>query len=137
MRPTTKTQPSSSPQEVEEREETTPTPTENKPRKLREPKFLNEVDLTAATTPLEDFIELKNPSTLSEKYLVIAQWFKEFLATPEITLDHIFTAFDSLGWRAQVPQDASAPLRKLKFSHLMDTGGRGTYEFNWNRHRKK
>jgi hypothetical protein len=104
-----------------------------KPRALREPQFLREVDLTKATTSLEDFIQLKGPTSTMDKYLVIAQWFKEFMDIPEVTVDHIFTAYDVLGWRAQMGYDASQPLRAQKSAHMMDAGSsRATYKINWN-----
>lgn len=107
--------------------------TGNKPRKLRDPQFLHDVDLTTATTSLDDFIKQKNPIAINDKYLVIAQWFKEFMETPEVSVDHIYTGFESLGCRAQVPKDASQPLRSLKVENLMESGSsRGVYKINWN-----
>ena len=102
-----------------------------KPRKLREPKFLRDLDLTQATRPLEDYISEKSPITINDKYLVIAQWFKEFLDIAEITVDHIYTAFDILKMRDKVPQDAGQPLRSLKGANQIDNAGRGLYKINW------
>jgi len=104
-----------------------------RPRVLRAPQFLSDMDLTAASTPLEAYLAGKNPTSQQDKYLVVAQWFKEFMNTPEITVDHVYTAYESLGWRSQVPQDAGAPLRLLKSIKLVDSGsGRGLYKINWN-----
>jgi len=64
---------------------------------------------------------------------VIAEWFKEHLATEEITTDHIFTAYKHLGWQSQLPPDPAQPLRDLKYKkHWLDSGAtRGSYRVNW------
>jgi hypothetical protein len=89
--------------------------------------------LAAADITLEDYVGKKDPKDTQEKYIVIAEWFKEHLATEEITTDHIFTAYKHLGWQSQLPPDPAQPLRDLKYKkHWLDSGAtRGSYRVNW------
>lgn len=98
------------------------------------PKFLSELDLTKAPTQLADFVQAKNPDGDMDKYAVIAVWFKQFVNTDEITIDHIFTAYKALGWQAQLPDDLSQTFRNLKNNkNWFDSGSkRGCYKVNWN-----
>lgn len=111
---------------------------DNRPKKPRPapraPKFLSELNLTTASVKLADFISQKNPNTVKDKFLVIAEWFKEYMQTPEITLDHVFTAYDHLGWKAQLPNGyMGQPLIDLRLDNLLDKGEkRGSYKINWN-----
>jgi len=100
----------------------------------RAPKFLSELNLTTASVKLADFMtEKKNPTSTLDKYLVIAEWFKEYMQLPEITVDHIYTAYDHLGWKSQVPNYPNQPLVDLKLKNLLDKGDkRGGYKINWN-----
>lgn len=103
-------------------------------RAPRAPKFLNDLDLTKAPVQLTDFVQGKNPEGDMDKFAVIAVWFKEHLQTEEITIDHIFTAYKTLGWQAQLPGDPSQTFRNLKNNKNWFDGGskRGAYKINWN-----
>jgi hypothetical protein len=103
-----------------------------KQRKVREPKFLTAIDLTAATVKLSDFFKQKDPQNIFEKYLVIAVWFKEQMATEEFDVNHIYTGFDHMGLRAQIPADPGQPLRYLKMKNLVEQPSRGKYKVTWN-----
>lgn len=78
------------------------------------PTLLSGLDLTTATVSLQDFAKAKNPTSVNDKYLVVATWFKEQMKTDEINIDHIFTAFRTLDWTT--PDDLAAPFRTLKHS---------------------
>ena len=69
-----------------------------------------------------------------EKYAVIAAWFKEHLNIEEMSIDHVFTAYKSLGWQAQLPADPAQTFRNLKSNkHWFESGSqRGNYKINWN-----
>jgi hypothetical protein len=98
------------------------------------PKFLSELNLTTATKPLGDFVAEKDPKETLDKYAVIGHWFKEHLSTDEVTADHIFTAYKTLGWQAQFPDEPAQPLRDLKSKrNWFDKGqATGSYKINWN-----
>jgi|SRR5882724_136181 len=98
------------------------------------PTFLSDVDLTKASVQLGDFIQQKNPEGDMERYAVIAAWFKEAFNTDEVTIDHIFTAYKTLGWQSQLPPDPSQTFRNLKNNKNWFDGGskRGAYKINWN-----
>jgi hypothetical protein len=100
----------------------------------RAPKFLSELNLTTASVSLADFVKEKNPDGDMDKYAVIAAWFKEHFDTQEINIDHIFTAYKTLGWQAQLPPDPSQTFRNLKNNkNWFDSGTkRGDYKINWN-----
>lgn len=120
----------------EEEEETTESEGEKRRRAApRAPKFLDELNLTTAKVSLEDFVKDKNPDNDMDKYAVIAVWYKQHFSTDEISIDHIFTAYDKLGWRAQMPgPDPSQTLRNLKNNKnwLVSGAKRGFYKVNWN-----
>jgi hypothetical protein len=117
----------------------TPEPAGNgddKPKKKyvpKAPKFLSELDLTTASEPLADFIAKKNPTDTTDKYTVIAVWFKEHFNTEEVTADHIFTAYTALGWKAQMPEYPAQVLQDLKGKkHWFDKGSAPrTFKVNW------
>jgi hypothetical protein len=99
----------------------------------RAPKFLNELNLTTASVSLESFVKEKAPVADIDKYAVIGVWFKQHFGTDEISLDHIFTGYTSLGWQSQVPTDPGQPLRDLKRKNWAESGKeRGNYKINWN-----
>jgi hypothetical protein len=106
-----------------------------KPRRApRAPKFLDELNLTTAKVQLVDFIKEKNPDSDVNKYAVIAVWYKQHFNTDEISIDHIFTAYDVLGWKAQLPgPDPTQTLRNLKnVKNWLTTGSkRGFFKVNW------
>lgn len=108
-----------------------------KPRRRsapKAPKFLSELNLTTATKPLADFVSEKDPKETLDKYAVIGFWFKEHLNTDEITPDHIFTAYKTLGWQAQFPDYPAQPLRDLKSKRNWFDKGQTprSYKINWN-----
>lgn len=100
----------------------------------RAPKFLAELNLTTASKPLKDFIEQKNADNDLDRYAVIAVWYKQHFNTEEVSIDHIFTAYDHLGWKAQLPApDPSQTLRNLKKKNWLVQGSkRGFFKVNWN-----
>jgi len=109
---------------------------EKRPRSApRAPKFLSDLNLTTAKVQLSDFIKEKNPDNAVDKYAVIAVWYKQHFNTEEVSIDHIFTAYEKLGWRAQMPgPDPGQPLRDLKSKKnwLVSGSKRGFYKVNWN-----
>ena len=98
------------------------------------PKFLSDLDLTKASTQLNEFVAEKKPDGDMDRYAVIGFWFKHQLGIEEITIDHVFTAYKSLGWQAQLPDNPSQTFRNLKSNKNWFDGGakRGSYKINWN-----
>jgi hypothetical protein len=100
----------------------------NAPRQFRTPQSLD-LDLTSGAVPFKTFMEQKKPAGDNKRYLVIAQWLKTYLNIDEITMDHAYTCYRSLG--LNVPDDAGAPLRNAKSQGWMKKGtGKGTYAIN-------
>lgn len=100
----------------------------------RAPKFLDNLDLTTATVPLKDFVSEKNPKSDVKKYAVIAVWYKQHFKTEEISIDHIFTAYVALGWKAQLPgPDPAQTLRNLKYQkNWLSAGSKeGFFKVTW------
>jgi hypothetical protein len=109
-------------------------PLRTKRRGSRAPKFLSDLDLKAASVQLSDFVKKKGPSGDGERYAVIMAWFKQQLKISEIGIDHIFTAYKTLGWQGQVPSDAGQAFRNLKSNKKWVEGGSksGLYRLNSN-----
>ncbi|MGH7932212.1 MAG: hypothetical protein ACREQN_03485 [Candidatus Binataceae bacterium] len=99
----------------------------------RPPKFMDDLDLTKGTKPLAEFIAEKgSPTEMLDRYLVVAVWLKKHLQIEEFTINHIYTAFDNLGWKAQMPPNHSQPLRDLKTKkHFLTKEKSGAYKVNW------
>lgn len=135
-----------SPDEVETEEDTVEEPVseetsgegqEPRPRRRSAPKaptFLSDLDLTKSSVQLADFVQQKNPGGDMERFAVIAFWFKEHMNLDEVTTDHIFTAYKTLGWQSQMPDDPGQTFRNLKSNkNWFDSGSkRGAYKINWN-----
>jgi hypothetical protein len=102
---------------------------------FRRPDFMHELDLSTAKKPLADYVQEKGGDGLSllDKYVVVAVWLKEFKNVDEFTIHHIYTAFDNLGWKAQIPVDHSQPLRDLKGKKHFVTKEKGAkgYKVSW------
>jgi hypothetical protein len=101
-------------------------------RATRTPKFLNDLDLKAASVHLSDFVKKKSPSGDGERYAVIMAWFKQHLKISEIGIDHIFTAYKILGWQGQLPADVGQAFRNLKSNKKwVEAGSKsGLYRLN-------
>lgn len=99
----------------------------------RAPRFLDELDLTKATESIKDFMAEKgNPSETNDRYMVVAVWLKEHMQIEEFTINHVYTVFDNLGWKGQIPINHSQPLRDLKTKRHFLTKEKGAgYKVNW------
>jgi hypothetical protein len=97
-------------------------PRNQAPRRYKSPDVV-EIDLDKAVS-FVDFATPKAPSSVADKYLTVAAWFKEERNTPAITQDHVYTCFRKIGWSTSI-DDFNAPLRKLKHAKLVsgDTSG--------------
>lgn len=78
------------------------------------PKFQNDLDIAKAKKDLKGFMAEKNPSSQTAKYLAVVYWLQKFMDVPEVTIDHVYTIFDILGWKSDMPSNPSVPLRDLK-----------------------
>ncbi len=101
---------------------------------FKPPKFMDELDFSTATKSLEDYAAEKgNPTDILDKYLLTVVWFKEHMKIEEVTVHHIYTAFDHVGWKSDMPVNPSVPLRELKSKrHVLtrDPGAAG-YKVNF------
>lgn len=94
-------------------------------RQYREPKRLD-VDITA----FKDFAAAKSPpDQATTRHLVAAVWFKHFFKTPQVTVDHVYSAYLEAGWSTNM-DDFDLPFRKLVSGKkgLMKRVERGSYE---------
>jgi hypothetical protein len=97
------------------------------------PAFLNDLDITKAKKGLKEFVAEKNPPDVMSKYLVVVYWLQKYLDIAEVKIDHVYTVFDLLGWKADMPANPSVPLRDLKSKRHMltrETGVEG-YKVNF------
>src|ERR1700722_1081642 len=99
-----------------------------KPRRFKSPTIV-EVDFKG-DNPLRPFLESLPLDSDAKKYLAIAYWFKTHRATPEVTPDHIYTAYKAMSW-TNIPKDVAQPLRALKFKGSFAKGsGKQGYLLN-------
>jgi hypothetical protein len=100
----------------------------NKPRRYKTPTIVN-VELKG-DSPLRPFLETLALDSDAKKYLAIAYWFKTHRETPEVTPDHIYTAYKAMAW-SNIPKDVAQPLRALKFDGSFAKGsGKQGYILN-------
>jgi hypothetical protein len=88
---------------------------------FKAPTFLNDLDLNKATRPLSEFLAEKNPTDVMDKYLVVAFWLQKYMGVAEVSVDHIYTVFDHLGWKGEMPVKPGKPLADLKSKRHMLT----------------
>jgi hypothetical protein len=99
---------------------------------FKAPKFMDDLDLTKATKPLADYVAEKSPTEMLDKYLVVVVWFKLYLKIDGVKIGHVFTAFSNLGWKSQMPESHSQPLRDLKAKrHFLTFDKEVGYKVNW------
>lgn len=97
-------------------------------RTYRSPQVL-ELDLTAGSIPMKEFLQRYTGDEISKRYLLIAYWLKSELNIDEVSADHIHTGFRHMRWNT--PADAAQPLRAMKalgWFHKSST--RGFYKIN-------
>lgn len=97
-------------------------------RKLPVPEVID-LGLTGGNTPLAQFIQEKNPTDHSKRYLVIAAWLKDYRQIDEITINHIYTFYRSL--KLNVVPDVAGVFRSNKKQGWFNSGTqRGMYAIN-------
>lgn len=94
------------------------------------PNILNDIDFNSGEVSLKDFVAQKSPEKVSDRYVVIASWYKQQKNIDEVTADRIYTAFKFLGW--QSPDHVAQMLRDLKSKNKwFDKGtATGAYKIN-------
>lgn len=100
---------------------------------FKTPRFLDDLDVSKAKKNLNDFVAEKNPQDVMSKYLVTVYFLQKYMDIAEITADHIYTVFDTLGWKAEIPLKATKPLADLKSKrHVLtrEAGAEG-YKLNF------
>lgn len=122
--------------ETSERQETPTNGNEALPKRnysYKTPTFQNDLDITKAKKDLKQFMAEKNPPNVTMKYLATVYWLQKHMDIPEVTIDQVYTIFDILGWKAEMPSNPSVPLRDLKSkSHMLtrEPGAEG-YKLNF------
>jgi hypothetical protein len=81
---------------------------------FKTPKFLDDLDITTAKKDLKGFIAEKNPTDVTNKYLVVVYFLQKYMDIAEVNVDHIYTVFDILGWKTDLPLKIGKPLADLK-----------------------
>lgn len=91
-------------------------------RVYRTPQRLD-LDLSA----FEAFAKAKNPpDDFTKRHLVAAFWFKEHFNTPNVTVDHAYSAYMEAGWSSKM-KDFDQPFRVLKRKGLVRRVEPGVY----------
>ena len=81
-------------------------------RKLKTPNVIEDIDFGGQPIPFREFMDDLRADEHNQRYLGIAQWFKDYRQVLEIGADHIYTCYKFLG--LQVSKDVTAPFRSLK-----------------------
>jgi hypothetical protein len=99
---------------------------------FKAPTFLNDLDITKAKRPLKEFVAAKNPPDVMKEYLVVVYWLQKYMDIAEITVDHVYTVFDILGWKTEMPLKVGKPLADLKSKRHMLTREPGAEGYKLN-----
>lgn len=99
---------------------------------FKTPTFLNDLDVTKAKKSLKDFVAEKSPPDVMSKYLAVVYWLQKYMDVAEVTIDHVYTVFDLLGWKTEMPSNPSVPLRDLKSKRHMLTRESGSEGYKVN-----
>jgi hypothetical protein len=92
-----------------------------RPYSFKRPEFMDALDVTKAKKDLKEFVAEKNPPDVMNKYLAIVYFLQKYMDVEEVTVDHIYTVFDVLGWKTEMPLKAGKPLADLKSKRNMLT----------------
>ena len=103
-------------------------------RKVRALRVMEELNFDGKSMSLQEFMDQYNfEDKAMRKYLGIAAWFKEQGPGEDITINHVYTAYRSLGW-TDMPDNPSQPLNdaanKKNFEWLSAGEKSGTYHIN-------
>jgi len=103
----------------------------SKPRKAREPKIVDELDLGGNGLSFVDFARQKNPKNESKRFLTTMAWFKYHGGKPAIGIDEVYTVYrtSGLGWSYNLP-DWGQVFRNLVKRDLAKRVGNGQYSIN-------
>lgn len=82
-----------------------------KPAKTPAPTLLRDVRFDDVTPTFADFVAEKQPKSEMLKYLCVAYWLKTYKDIPEISIDHVYTAYRVMQWA--LPAAAVQPMREL------------------------
>jgi len=82
-----------------------------KPTKAPTPTLLRDVRFDDVTPTFADFVAEKQPKSEMLKYLCVAYWLKTYKDIPEISIDHVYTAYRVMQWA--LPAAAVQPMREL------------------------
>lgn len=66
-----------------------------------------------------------------DRYIVIAVWYKDHMKVAEFKIDHIWTAYNFLSWKATFPENHSQPLRDLKKKKFLTKEKDSDYKVGW------
>lgn len=99
--------------DVDETEAAKPRPSRvGKPRVAKTPTVLDDIDVVSEPS-LKDFVAQYDLPSTTDKYLVVALWFRDARATPAITADHVYTCFKLMKW-STTTNDFAKPMRNLR-----------------------
>jgi hypothetical protein len=91
-------------------------------RKLRTPVMVSALEFTGGPVPFKAYCEDQAPEEHSKRYLVCAQWLKEYRNIVEVSADHIYTCYRAVGMN--VPADVLCTLRGLKKQGWVQNGSK-------------
>ncbi|HEY0394873.1 MAG TPA: hypothetical protein VGD01_10320 [Candidatus Elarobacter sp.] len=106
-------------------------PAKRKPRTLRLVEDINFAGNNGVS--LKDFVAGLDLPNQMRRYAAIAAWFKQQTDTPEINVNHVYTAFLHIGWT--MPKNPAQPFADLanqqEYRWVSAGKKRGEYTFNY------
>jgi len=102
-----------------------PKPQNGSKKKLRTPQLVSGLEFKSGEKSLEDYIREIDPKEHSKRYLAITYWLRQYRNLAEVSGDHVYTCYRSLG--LNVPKDVGSIFRALKSQEWVEPGSKGGF----------
>jgi hypothetical protein len=106
----------------EETEEVAAAPKVSKPKKSKQPDYVDELLPPDKMKAFKEFTEQKAPDTKTKKYLVATYWLREHGDSPTVNANKIYTCFRAAGWSTGF-SDWGQTFHNLVFSDQLRKAG--------------
>jgi hypothetical protein len=112
--------------EEEESEEVAAAAKSSKPKKPKQPEYLDELLPPDKMKAFKEFAEEKAPGNKRKKYLVATYWLREHGGNPTVNADKIYTCFRAANWSIGF-SDWGQTFHNLVFADLLRRAGAGEF----------
>jgi hypothetical protein len=110
----------------DESQEVVAAPKTSKPKKSKQPDYLDELLPPEKMKAFKEFAETKAPDTKTKRYLVATYWLREHGDSPTVNANKIYTCFRAAGWSTGFT-DWGQTFHNLVFKDYLRKAGAGEF----------